>query len=483
MARTHSMRGPRHMLPQRPIRGLRVRPRALLVGTVAFASLLVTAPRATAQPADGSDWPRFLGPTGDGKSSESEILTRWPKGGPPQLWQVEIGEGYSAPSVADGRLFLFDRTGDSARLRSFDVATGDELWRTTYETHYEDYYNYSVGPRASPVIDADRVYTFGVEGRLRCQDVEAGRVIWDLDTAERFGVVKNFFGVGATPVVEGELLIVPVGGSPPDSPKIHSGKVQGNGSGLVALDKLTGEVRYTVTDELASYASPVTATIDGRRWGFSFSRGGLIGFEPGSGEMDFHFPWKSRKLESVNAATPIVVDDTVFITESYGMGAALLRVRPGGSEVVWQDGRRNQAMRAHWATPIHHEGHLYGSSGPGTGDAELRCIEHGSGKLMWSEPGLGRSTLLYVEGHLVVLTEHGRLLVIEASPEAFKVVSDFEPEGRDGKPALEFPAWNAPVLSHGVLYVRGKHRLVAFDLRLRDQPPAPLESPTRRSYP
>ena len=438
-----------------------------LVAAVTLATLFAAVPRATGQSANGADWPRFLGPTGDGKSSESPVLTRWPKAGPPQLWQVEIGEGYSAPSIAGGRLFLFDRTGDSARLRALDASSGDELWRTTYETHYEDYYDYSVGPRASPVIDGDRVYTFGVEGRLRCQDVESGRVVWELDTAERFGVVKNFFGVGATPLVESDLLIVPVGGNPPDSPKIHSGEVEGNGSGLVAFDKMTGEVRYSVTDELASYASPVAATIDGRRWGFWFSRGGLLGFEPASGKIDFHFPWKSKKLESVNAATPVVVDDTVFITESYGKGAALLRVRPGASEIVWKDGRRNQVMRAHWATPIHHEGYLYGSSGSGTGDAELRCLEHRSGKVMWSEPGLGRSTLLYVDDHLVVLTEHGRLLVIEASPETFEVVSDFTPQGPDSKPALEFPAWNAPILSHGVLYVRGKDRLVAFDLRIR----------------
>jgi len=102
---------------------------------------------------------------------------------------------------------------------------------------------------------------------------------------------------------------------------------------------------------------------------------------------------------------------------------------------------------------------------------------------MWSQPKLGRSTLLFVDDHFVVLTEHGRLLVIKASPEAFRIVSDFTPQGRDGKPALKFPAWNAPVLSHRVLYVRGKDRLVAFDLRLRDQFPTTPESPTRRSNP
>ncbi len=332
------------MLSRRPVSRL-----GTLVAAVAFATLVAAVPRAAGQSVDGADWPRFLGPTLNGKSAESPVLTRWPKAGPPRLWQVEIGEGYSAPSISAGRLFLFDRTGDSARLRAFDAASGNQLWRTSYETHYEDYYQYSVGPRASPLIDGDRVYTFGVEGRLRCQNVGTGTVLWELDTTERFGVVKNFFGVGSTPIIERDLIIVPIGGSVRGLPKIHSGEVKGNGSGLVAFDKLTGEQRYSVSDELASYSSPVTATIDGRRWGFWFSRGGLLGFEPGSGKIEFHFPWKSKKLESVNAATPVMVDYTVFITESYGEGAALLRVGAGAPEVVWKDGRRNQVMRAHLA--------------------------------------------------------------------------------------------------------------------------------------
>ncbi len=441
---------------------------------VLHTTLLFSSDRPIARPA-GVDWRRFLGPGSNNKSTETGILTEWGDQGPRLVWAVSAGEGYTGPTVADGRLYLFDRNGSSARLRALDSETGEELWRSEYEMEYEDYYEYSNGPRASPLIDGERVYTFGVEGRLRCLRVSDGRLIWDVDTFEAFGVVKNFFGVGSTPIVEGDLLITPIGGSPAGSPKIHSGEVVGNGSGIVAFDKLTGEERYRISDELASYASPVIATIGDRRWAFAFMRNGLLAFEPTTGAIDFHYAWKSKTLESVNASTPVVVGDTVFISETYGPGSSLLRVKPGGYDVVWADGRRDQSLHTHWSTPIHHGEHLYASSGRNTGDAELRAVEHLTGKVTWSQPGLTRSTLLYADGYFVALGEYGVLRLVRATPEAYEVVAEADlgkvttplpgPRGADvDTPLLSFPAWNPPVLSHGLLYLRGKDTLIALEL-------------------
>jgi outer membrane protein assembly factor BamB len=425
---------------------------------------------AAGEQAAGSDWAGFLGPTQDGKSTETGILKTWNEGGPPLLWHVRVGEGYAAPSIADGRLFLFDRHEDVSRLTCMDARTGAEIWRSEYTTDYEDMYGFSNGPRAAPVIDGDRVYTFGAEGRLRCHRVKDGSLAWEVDTASTFGVVQNFFGTGSAPVVEGDLLIAAIGGSPSDSPGIQSGEVVGNGSGIVAFDKRTGKERYRITDELASYSSPTIVTIGERRWGFWLARGGLIGFEPASGKVDFRFPFRAKKPESVNASNPVVVDDTVFITESYGPGSAVLRVRPGGYEVVRRDANpREQSMSCHFMTPIEHEGFLYGSSGQGSGEAELRAVEYASGKIVWSEPGLGRVTLLYLDGHLVVYTERGRLLLVEATPERYNVVADATPR-LPGAAAVEkhqllrHPAWSPPVLSRGVLYLRGAGRLAALEL-------------------
>lgn len=425
----------------------------------------------------GHDWPRFLGPTGDGKSDETGLRLTWPATGPTLTWWRPTGEGYSMPSISKGRLFLFDRQGHSARLTCLESETGRPLWQQTYTTDYEDLYGYSNGPRTSPLVDDDRVYTFGAEGKLRCHRVSDGKLLWQVDTAKTFGVVQNFFGVGSSPVIEGDVLIAQVGGSPTPSPPIHSGEVQGDNSGIVAFDKLTGALRYRFSDELASYATPTLVTIGERRWGFAFTRGGLLAFEPSQGKQDFFYPWRAKKLESVNASSPVVVDDTVFISESYGPGSSLLKVRPGSYEVLWKDGRRNQAMASHWTTPIHHQGYFYGCSGQSGGDATLRCIDRRTGEVQWSQPGLGRSTLLYVDNHFIVLTEYGRLLVIEATPDAFRQVAGVDLGDGKGaspktpvtaaakdRPRLRFPAWNAPILAHGFLYVRGKDQLLAFDL-------------------
>ncbi len=193
--------------------------------------------------------------------------------------------------------------------------------------------------------------------------------------------------------------------------------------------------------------------------------GDSSGFDPARGHQDFFFPWRARKLESVNASSPVVVDDTVLISESYGPGGVLLGVPPSGEPAaLWRDGRRNQSLQTHWSTPVYHEGFVYASSGQGTGEAELRCIEHRTGEVKWAEEGLARSTLLLVDGHLVVLTEYGKLLLVRPDPERFDKVATFVPLDERGRPLLAHPAWNAPILAHGLLYVRGKDRLLALEL-------------------
>jgi len=414
----------------------------------------------------GSDWPAFLGPTGDGKSSETGILRSWPRNGLKLVWHKQLGASYGMPSISRGRLFQFDRLGDLATLNCYKSETGEFLWKFEYPTDYEDYYGYNNGPRCSPVVDGDRVYIYGVEGMLHCVRAEDGQLVWKVDTKRAFGVVQNFFGVGSTPVIEGDLLIAQVGGSPPSAERFPTLDQEGNGSGIVAFDKFTGKVCWQATDELASYAGPVLATVGGRRWGLVFARGGLVGFAPESGKVDFHFPWRARILESVNAANPVVVGDKVLISECYGPGSALLRIEPGKYEVLWSDAERgrNKSLQAHWATPIHHEGFVYGDSGRHAPNAELRCVEFETGAVKWRQHGLGHVSLTYVDGHFICLTEDGEVLLIKANPERFEPVARMDVQDASGRSLLEYPAWAAPIVSHGLLYLRGKDRLACLEL-------------------
>jgi outer membrane protein assembly factor BamB len=426
----------------------------------------------------GIDWPTFLGASRTNTSPEKGIITDWSEGKLKILWQAELGTSYGIGSISKGRYFQFDQVDDKTLVNCHNAETGKLLWQFDYATDYADLFGYDAGPRSSPIIEGNRVYLYGVEGTLLCLRASDGALVWQVDVHKQFGVVQNFFGVGSTPVIEGDLLLVMVGGSSREAQGIPPGQldlVEGNGSGIVAFDKYTGEVKYQVSDELASYSSPVVTTIGDRRWGFMFARGGLLGFEPASGKIDFHYPWRATLLESVNAATPLVVGDEVFISETYGAGSSLLKVRPGGYDVVWKDraNSRQKAMETHWNTPIYHDGYLYGSSGRHTQNAELRCVEWKTGKVSWSIPRLTRSSLLYVDNHFISLGEYGSLILFKANPREFEPVGEYlfqdpraqpDPLGLGSPFLLKYPCWAAPVLSHGLLYVRGSDRLLCIEL-------------------
>jgi len=412
------------------------------------------------------DWPKFLGPNGNSVSEEVGLTTPWPADGPKVVWSKPSGTGYAIGVVSRGNYYHFDRYQDQNRLDVLDAATGEPKWSYQYPTDYEDALGYNNGPRCCPVVDDKFVYLYGAEGELHCVSTKTKKLVWKRSLSQDFGVVSNFFGVGSTPVVFEDKLLVMVGGSP-DAFKglgpYDIGRVTGNGSGVVALDKATGETLYKISDELASYASMTFAKIDGRPWCFALMRGGLLAFNPRNGSIDFHYPWRASKLESVNASTPVVVGDKVFISECYQVGSSLLRVSPGKYEVLWKDEKysRDKAMETHWNTAVFYDGFLFGSSGRHSGQAELRCIDLQTGKVAWSQARLGRSSLLLVDGHFICLSEDGTLRLIKASSEKYDLISEVVLE-RNGRQLLRYPAWAAPILANGLLFVRGEDHVVCL---------------------
>ncbi len=434
------------------------------------SALLITAVAAScafaAQPSTTGDWPDFLGPHRDGHADVTGIRTDWPL---PIVWQTEIGVSYTAPTVASERLFEYGRYDKLVKLNCRNADTGQLLWTKSHKTAYTDMLGYNNGPRSTPVVNGGCVYTMSAEGLLQCRKVEDGALVWENETSETFGVVTNFFGVGSTPIVAGDLVIANIGGSPAGQPPdVYSanGNVAANGTGVVAFDKQTGKVEWKAGDELASYASPTVATIDGVELVLVFARGGLIAVRIDDGQVAFEFPYRSALLESVNASTPIVVGNKVFLSETYELGSTLLEVDQNSAQVVWSDKQRGRdmAMQLHWNTPVYHDGYLYGSSGRHSGAAELRCVDFRTGKVAWSERGLGRCSLTYADDHLVCLGEDGNVRLIKATPDAFAEVARMDPAGADGSPLITPDAWVAPVIAGGKLYLRGADRLVCFQL-------------------
>jgi outer membrane protein assembly factor BamB len=414
----------------------------------------------------------MLGPTANGHSAETGILTDWSDGKLAMRWSKDTGTGYGNGVTSQGRWFQFDRFGDIERLSCYNAETGDQLWVSESPVEYEDMYGYNNGPRSSAVVDRDRVFIFGVAGRLAAVDVLTGKILWENDTSKTYGVIQNFFGVGSTPCVFENLLIVMVGGSPSsqkNNPPIRLDQVKPNGTAIVAFDKRTGQEVYRIGNYLASYSAPIVANMHGQPWCIVLVREGLMVFDPRDGTKEVFFPWRASTMESVNAAWPIVVDHRIFISETYEKGSVWLDFDGHQLKPFWTDLKlqKYQSMRAHWATPIHRDGFLFGCSGRNEPDADFRCVRLEDGAIQWVHRNRDRTNCLLVDGHLVVLGEHGLLQLVKATPERFELVTEMdlgEAKAGDGRPWLESPSWAPPVLSHGLLYLRGRNRVVCLDL-------------------
>tara|TARA_R110002049_G_scaffold309268_1_gene519503 strand:+ start:4575 stop:6074 length:1500 start_codon:yes stop_codon:yes gene_type:complete len=428
--------------------------------------------------AHAGDWPRFLGENFDGVTTTSPESIDW-TAAPQTVWSLSVADGYGIGSVADGRYFQFDAVvkpqGDpqqyqsAERLRAIDLATGEQLWASEQPFVYQDMLGYENGPRSSPTIDGDSVFTLGVTGRLTCRDVSDGTIRWTVDTNEAYGVVQNFFGVGASPLMLDGRLIVMVGGSPPEDQQVgpmQLDRVSPNGSAMVAFDPATGKELWRCGDDLASYSSPRPINVDGETLVIAFLRSGLMAVDPAAGKVRWTYKHRARILESVNAMMPVVRDNKVLISECYEVGSALLEVTAKQCKEVWKDpprDRRAQSLRAHWATPVLVGDWLYGCSGRNAPDSDFRCIAFDTGEVMWSDPRRIRSSVTRVGDHLLVLEERGLMQVIKPDPAELKVVSEWNlAETSNDRKGLQYPCWAAPVVIGNDVLVRGTDQVLCL---------------------
>ena len=441
------------------------------------------------------DWPRFLGPRANGTSLETGLLNSLPKDGPKTIWSKKIGTGYSAPSIRGDKLVLHHRIGQEEIVECLDTKTAGPIWRYAYPCSYRDPYGYNNGPRCTPLLTTNRCYTFGVEGKLLCLDLTTGKKVWEHDTANEWQIPEAFFGVGSTPILEDNLLIVMVGGQPNSGVvafEADTGKVAWESVGAKNWEgQLTYDwpgdrtVRWIPYEKQASYSSLVAATVHGKRTVFALTRQGLVSLNPKTGEVNFSRWFRSVANDSVNAANPVVVDDMVLISAAYfRIGSVLLRVKPDGKsyEQLWRspnelqgrpappDQRETPALEIHWTTPIYHDGNLYAFSGRNEPDARFRCVEMKSGKILWDrdeswgkhsseQPNVfGRGSAIMAEGKLIVLGEGGMLGLFKVNPQKCDEISRWQ------VPQLHHPCWAAPILSHKRLYLRSEDTLICLDM-------------------
>ncbi|HWZ31125.1 MAG TPA: PQQ-binding-like beta-propeller repeat protein [Bryobacteraceae bacterium] len=380
------------------------------------------------------DWPQFLGPTRDGVYSSNDIAATFPASGPPIIWKKDVGEGFASPVVASGKVILFHRVSGRELIEALDAATGKNVWSYEYPTTYRDDFGFDEGPRSAPVVADGVVYAFGAEGMLSAVDLATGKKKWMIAAMQKYGVKKGWFGAAGSPLVEGGRVIVNLGGQ---------------NAGIVAFDTATGALAWKATNDEASYSSGTVATIGGERHAIFLTRAGVVDLNPATGQVRFSMPFRSRNNASVNAATPLVIGNLVFVSASYNTGAALLEVSGSQFKKLWAN---DDSMSNHYSTCVFRDGFLYGFHGRQEYGQSLRSIELKTGKVMWDVDGFGAGTVTLIGDRLLIVRENGQMVVAPASPKAY--------QSSPQVPIIKGVVRAYPALSDGRIYLRNEHTLI-----------------------
>ncbi|MBI1372136.1 MAG: PQQ-binding-like beta-propeller repeat protein [Phycisphaera sp.] len=406
--------------------------RAPFIAACITITLVTTTVRA-------GDWPQLLGPERNGVAATDEKLIDWPADGPKVRWQREVGPGYASPAIADGRVVLFHSPNHTDTVECLELATAKVLWTFSYPANFRDKFGFDHGPRATPTIDAvgRRVYTYGSQGMLHCLDFDTGKLVWSDDMQKHWDAPAGWFGRACSPLVEGDLVILNVGGT----------------GGIVAYDKKSGSVKWRDLDQEPSYASPVMTTVNDHRYAVFFTRAGVVVIDPKNGRVHGEVPWRPQIDASVNAANPVVFDDKVFVSTSYDRGAMLAQIDNDGVHELWA----SQAMSNHYATSLYREGYIYGLDGrQESGSLSLVCLDVKTGKAVWHRDRLPAGSLIRVGHEMLMLSEDGELTRLIALPSDLKFKAKATVLG-DGIRAY-------PALSHGLLVARDKTKMVCLEV-------------------
>lgn len=404
-----------------------------------WSSGSATGPSVTATAvssgAEGYAFPQFLGPRRNAKVPGPRLARNWETRAPREVWRRPVGAGWSAFAVKDGRAYTQEQHGEEETVAAYDLLTGAELWRHADPTRYSTTMG-GTGPRATPTLDGDRVYTVGATGRLNCLNAVDGAVVWSIDMLEDNEASLNMWGTAGSPLLLDSLVIVSPGG-----PENRS---------LVAYHRDTGAFVWGGGSATAGYSSPSLHTIAGREQILIFNRGSVFAHDPADGRPLWEYPWE--RVECISQPLPLP-GDRVFVSSGYGIGCKLLQIGPDGdglkADLVWETPR----LKAKFSNVVYYGGFIYGLD-----DGILVCLDPETGKRRWKRGRYGHGQILLVDDLLLLQTEEGELLLLEISPE--------KPVELGRIAALEGKSWNNMALAGPYLLMRNDHEAVCYELPL-----------------
>ena len=419
------------------------------------------------------DWPGWFGPERDGVWREKGIVKKFPESGPKILWKAKINRGYAGPAVAKGKVFIMDREisqntkspenpfardkiPGNERLLCIDAKSGKLIWAKSYDCDYT--ISYSAGPRATPLIEKERIYTLGAEGNLLCRKISDGSTIWTANFNTTFNTKTPTWGFSASPLIYGELLICLAGGQ---------------GSVAVAFDKLTGKEKWrSLSAKEPGYAPPVIVDHKGKEFLIVWTPESVNALDPNTGKKIWTIPWELRFGLSVS--TPQLVGDILFLSSFYNGSMALKITADKEPEIIWKTAKVSEKRTEHlhgiMNTAVINKDHIYGACSYG----EFRCLSLKSGKRIWDslEPvGLERPSrwgTVFVTPHddrYFLFSETGDLAIAELSPSGYKEISRahvIEPNGIDMRQRKI--VWSHPAYAMKSCFIRNDTELIRVSL-------------------
>jgi outer membrane protein assembly factor BamB len=437
-----------------------------------FAMVLMTSS------ALADDWPQYLGPQRDGVWRETGIVDTLPAK-PTYQWRTPVGQGYAGPAVADGRVFVTDLVlGDGAtlpksgfsknsvggkeRVLCLDEKTGNTLWKHEYDVTYR--VSYPAGPRCTPTVDGERVYTLGAMGDLICLNVADGKVVWKKNFVKDYDAEVPVWGFSSHPLIHKDLLICLAGGS--------------DGRGVIAFDKKTGEEKWKSVSTRGDfgYGVPVVYEFAGKPMLVIWHSTAVVGLDPGTGKRLWAEPWEMRS--SLTAVAPRQAGgDKLFLTGFYN-GSMLLKLDGEKPAIVWKSkskGNQDAVMpdktvdlHSIMPAPVIKDGHIYGVCSYG----ELRCLKLDTGERVWAthQPVAGKSVrwgnafIVANADRYFLFNERGDLIIAKFSPEKYEEVSRMNilapTNGLAGRPVV----WTHPAFANKNCYARNDKEIVCVSL-------------------
>jgi outer membrane protein assembly factor BamB len=409
--------------------------------------------------AQADEWPQWRGPNRDGLWKETGVVEKFASDKLKLRWEVPVTNGYSGPTVADGRVFLTERVTEPdqlERVRAFDWRDGKELWSHEYPCNYVGV-GYTDGPRASVTVDDDRAYSLGTMGHLFCFDAAKGTILFQQDLAKEYDIQMPIWGIAASPLVEGDLLILHIGGK---------------NACIVALDKRTGALRWKALDDRASYSAPIIIEQAGKRVLVCWTGDNVVGLNPQTGEVHWKEAFTPTRMV-IGIATPAIGNDRLFVSCFYD-GSLTLKLdqdKPA-VEKVWRrlgpDEQHTDSLHSIISTPYVEGDYVYGVDSYG----ELRCLDNKTGDRVWENlqatPKSRWSTIHMVRNgdKTWMFNERGELLIAKLSPEGYEEISRTQlieptPGQLDRRGGV---CWSHPAYAYKHVFARNDDKLVCASL-------------------